>query len=534
MWVFELFELNKDMILKFKDTFVKSKKFWLIYLIFISITFLSVISQKNLEHPKLEIILFAFLAILGVFCIVYYFLHDSDKELFKVAFIIILCFGIICSFIVPIVDVSDEVEHLTRAELTSQGVLIPHWTGDDIGIDRLYNHSEEEFSNELNKGIGYETIQSIDFFYKNREVTIFDTNHDTDKINTSICIKGSAFEQNPFYGYLPQAIGILIAKLLDLNVIWLLWLGRICNLICYAGLISLAIKITPKFKMPLLAVACIPITIYQAASVSIDSMIFGLGILAVAYFIHLCYLNDVSLKEIILFSVLSLLLGLCKLPYLAFIFLLLFIPRKNFTKTNFYWVILSIIVVGLIGILYSKYSTPALMHSWRSSYNYINSTFQLNYLINNPIQIIEFFKQIFTSDLGYVVNGVFNFFNGKLGAHYQDNYVFITLCLQIFLAMILFAYPSDDEIEPKTKIGALIVLLIIYIGTCFIQLLTWSYVGEMRLGISVRYFIPLFALIPLIVPHWDYYPQETFNKYVFVFIVAFMATLLLSFVTKYY
>lgn len=115
------------------------------------------------------------------------------------AFVIILCFGIICSFIVPIVDVSDEVEHLTRAEITSQGVIVPHWTGEEIGIGRLYNHTNEEFSTEFNSGIGFETISSIKFFSENREVTVFETNHDTDKINITSHIHGSAFEQNPFY-----------------------------------------------------------------------------------------------------------------------------------------------------------------------------------------------------------------------------------------------------------------------------------------------------------------------------------------------
>ena len=516
-----------------KNTMFDSKKYFLIYLILISLLFVSALSQKNITHPKFEIITFALMIFVGFSCITYYFMHNNDEELFKLAFVIILCFGLICSFVVPIVDVSDEVEHLTRAELTSQGELIPHWTGYDVGVDRLYNHSEGEFSKEINRDAGYETIQSFDFFYKNREVTVFETNHDTDKINESAFMRYSAFEQNPFYGYLPQAIGIFIVKLFDLNVIWMLWLARIANLICYAGLISLAVKITPKFKMPLIAVACIPIIIYQAASASIDSMIFGLGILTVAYFIYLCNLSQISIRQICMFGILSLLLGLCKLPYLAFIFLLLFIPKNNFKKNNYY-VVLVILLVGVIGILYSRYSTPTLMHSWRSSYNYINSTMQMNYLIDNPIQFVEFFKQIFTSDLAYVLNGVFNFFNGKLGAHYQDHYIFITSVIQVFLAVVLFAYPNEDEFKLKTKLGSLLVLLTVYVGTCFVQLLTWAYVGQMSLGIFVRYFIPLFVLIPIIVPHWDYCTQDKFNNYAFEFIVGFMATLILAFVTKYY
>lgn len=525
-------------LFEFKEKLFESKKFIILYLILSLVLFLSTISMKNIAHPKFELISLFVVLVLGIFCIAYYFMHNSDKEFYKVAFVVILCFGIVTSFIVPIVDVSDEVEHLTRAEITSQGVLIPHWTGDDVGIDRLYNHTDGELSKELNKNVGFETIESINFFNHNRENTVFETQNDTHKIDYTPFIMGSAFEQNAFFGYIPQAFGILIAKLLDLNVIWMLWLGRICNLMCYAFLISLAIKITPKLKMPLFAISCIPITIYQAASVSIDSMIFGLGILTIAYFIRLYLLKDksIDIKEMVIFTLLCALLGLCKLPYLAFIFLILFIPKENFKNEKYSLImkILAILIVSIIGISWSKYSTPTLMHSWRSSYNYIDSAAQLNYLITNPNQILNFFAHIFAIDLGYVVNGVFNFFNGKLGAHYQDHYVFITVVLQFFLMAVLFFYPSDCNFNLKTKLGALFVFLVVYIGTCFIQLLTWSYVGQINLGVSIRYFIPLLALIPIIVPHKNYFSQKEFHNYTMMFIISFMAALILAFATKYY
>ena len=188
-------------------------------MVFITITFLSTLSYKNIAHPKFELVLFFIVLIIGILCISYYFNHNSSQELYKFAFVIILIFGILCAVIVPISDVSDEPEHFTRAEITSQGVLIPHWTGYELGVDRLYNVTEGEFSDEQNYNAGFESISSMYFFYSNRELTVFDISHDQEKINHSSTIIGSAFEQNPFYGYLPQAVGIFIAKLFDLNVI---------------------------------------------------------------------------------------------------------------------------------------------------------------------------------------------------------------------------------------------------------------------------------------------------------------------------
>ena len=367
----------------YKDMLFKSKKYWLIYLVLIIVLGITTMNRYDVLNQHFVLLTFALVAILGVFSIVFYFLHDSDEEFYKVAFVIILIFGIMATLILPICDVSDEIEHLARAEITSQGVIIPHWTGEEMGVEGLYNHTEgERISSEKNAGAGFHSFKSYKFFTDSLGKTVFQTSHDMDKINNGDLIIESAFEQNPFFGYLPQAIGIFLAKFLDLNIIWVLWLARMCNLIFYAGIVSFAIKKTPALKLPLLAVACIPISMYQASSSSIDCMIIGLSILSISYFIYMCRAQDNSLtiKNIAVFSIICMLLGLCKLPYLAFVILLLFVPSKKFEKDkkhNLPILLLSIAIVAVIGILWSRYSAPTLLHSWRSSHNLINSTIDI-------------------------------------------------------------------------------------------------------------------------------------------------------------
>ena len=425
---FDDFDL-KGTLNDYKDMLFQSKKYLLIYLVLIFVMGLSTIYGKIIFTPKFLILTFLVVALLGIFCIVFYFLHSSDEELYKVAFVIILSFGLVCSLIVPICDVSDESEHLTRAEITSRGILIPHWTGEELGVEGLFNHTEGQvYSTARNYGAGFYTIQSMKFFQENHGGTVIETGHDTDKINNTPYLVESAFEQNPFFGYLPQAIGIFLAKIFDLNVIWMLWLPRMFNLVFYAGVISLAIKKTPVLKMPLLAVACIPISIYQASSVSIDCMIIALGIYSIAYFIYMPQAEENSLtsKDIIIFTVICIILGLCKLTYLAFIFLLLLVPFKNYQndkKTVIPMIFISIAVTAVIGMLWSRYSSPTLLHSWRGSRNLVNSTLQIQYLMDNPKYGINFFKIIFTRDLRHLANGVFSFFGARqVMDHYTDKY----------------------------------------------------------------------------------------------------------------
>lgn len=69
----------------------------------------------------------------------------------------------------------------------------------------------------------------------------------------------------------------------------------------------------------------------------------------------------------------------------------------------------------------------------------------------------------------------------------------------------------------------------------FIQLLTWAFIGNFNLGLSLRYFIPLLGLIPISI--WIKYnpiEKEVFDKYSIILITVFLAVMIISFATKYY
>ncbi len=158
-----------------------------------------------------------------------------------------------------------------RSDLTSQGILFP--------VPIFSNHLDESsFSNESNGG-QFKTISGIVDLLGSYGQTVFTTNFLNTPLNSTASLYDSAFAQNPFFGYLPQAIGILLAKILDLNTIWVLWLGRICNLALYDSIVAYAIKKTPILKVPFIFVACLPLAVIQSASVSIDSLVNSLALL---------------------------------------------------------------------------------------------------------------------------------------------------------------------------------------------------------------------------------------------------------------
>ena len=79
------------------------------------------------------------------------------------------------------------------------------------------------------------------------------------------------------------------------------------------------------------------------------------------------------------------------------------------------------------------------------------------------------------------------------------------------------------------------VLFNYYPNLVFNSNLTWAFIGKFNLGLSLRYFIPLIALIPVAL--WIKYnpvEKEVYDKYAIVLIVVFLATMIISFATKYY
>ena len=185
---------------------LENKKYFIgIYALILSLFSLYFTYRANFSNPEFEVLMFCILLIAGIFSIAYY--TKNNENLHKVALVLIIIFGIISLFLTPIYDVSDESEHFVRSEIVSTGELstsyvpIPNTTAN-----------------------GYKTIASVTSFFDNAGANVFNTHVDDEKINYTPSYFNSAFAQNPFYAYLAQGLGVFLAKCLDLNAIWMLWL----------------------------------------------------------------------------------------------------------------------------------------------------------------------------------------------------------------------------------------------------------------------------------------------------------------------
>lgn len=294
-----------------------------------------------------------------------------------------------------------------------------------------------------------------------------------------------------------------------------------------------AIKKTPAFKKELLVLSCLPIAVFQAASMSSDGIIFALAILNISYFIQMYKSEIIPNKNIIIYLATGVLIGLIKFPYIFLLLMLFLIPANKF-KTKKIAIIskmTALLLIVVAGAYSNFYASKELLKGGRIDYyiqNNVNPTNQINYIIHNPTSaVITFVKSlIFLPYLIFIKDC--SFFHLIL---FPGLDIYNALCLIFF---IVFLFLSEDlKMAKRKKLELIILFLIIYTSIFFIQYLSWTPVGyDGILGVGARYFIPILAILPLVFGHKS--NSEKLTKYFIVFTTIFLSGMLLIIIAGFY
>lgn len=311
-------------------------------------------------------------------------------------------------------------------------------------------------------------------------------------------------------GYLPQAAGIDLGRLIDPSVRTMAYIGRLFNLATYIVLVSLAIKIAKKGKWVYAVVGLFPIAIQQAASLSTDVMSMGIAFIAIAYIHSLFYSKSIARRQIVILVLLAIGLGLTKQTNLIFLLPAIFIPTRLYGSWRSKLLLTSaIIIAGIIAavgwygaVIASDINTDYASYLQLSD---VKPVRQVKHMMNNPFEflgtlfrsfVFEGFKSAATPDF-YLVSayGFFSWFTYKLPLP------FIALGYSLLLLSLLH---SKDNKEHKDTInnGLAIIqfatFLLSVLGIAVALYIVWTPVGSPQIsGIQGRYFIPL---IPLLIP----------------------------------
>ena len=293
--------------------------------------------------------------------------------------------------------------------------------------------------------------------------------------------------------YVPQVLGILPARLLAMPPILMMYFGRIFNFTAWLALTYLAIRTAPICQWLFALLALMPMSIFQAASLSVDAVTNGFAFLTIAFFLRCAFDEDkaVRLRDIVLLLLLTLCLSLCKVVYFLLVFLFLLIPRRKFGSLRRYLLFLftlataNIIVAGLWNFCIRDFSTTV-----RST---TEVQAQIELIKTQPGQYLFILLETIRHRTGYLCDT----FVGRLGWLDTPLPTYLVACWWLLLATVAI-FESKPTIPVTlghkgilSGIGALALLLMFTLMFTY-----WEPLGDTIIrGVQGRYLIPISPLL---------------------------------------
>lgn len=325
--------------------------------------------------------------------------------------------------------------------------------------------------------------------------------------------------------YIPQAVGIAIARIFTDNTYLITYVGRLTNMIAAMVLLYFAIKIMPFGKKLLLIPTMIPIATEAFSSLSLDAMTISMSFLYIAYILQLAFgkKEKIEIKEKITLLVMSIIVALCKIVYLPLVGLILIIPKEKFKNKNNKSKLIDFCMIAGVAVIINLIWLK-IANGYLSNFREGDSKIQILLALQNPIQYIQTF--IYTINLNGS-NYLLSLFGTDLG--WGELIKLYSIVPYSLLAIYLFTTVIEEEIKNKFKTYqlvwiALVVLAIIALvfTSLYVQ---WSTIGnESIAGVQGRYFLPILPLIMLLIGSTlkikSSYKKENINKFVAISILV--------------
>jgi uncharacterized membrane protein len=408
-----------------------------------------------------------------------------------------LVFGLTFCLLTPPFFVLDESVHFSHAYALSTGQL----RAQKLNANYYGSYLPQKVNDSVLASLGFRTNQPdmrttyADNFTDRAPAT--DTNIKTEAIFNSTAIY-------PPVPYVPQAAGILVGRILHLQTVYLLYLGRIFNLLAWVGIVAVAIWLMPYGRWALAVVALLPTSVFEAASLSADGVTTALAFLAAALVLRLgTQKNLLSRRQYWLLGGLMVLLALTKQSYFCFVLLVLALPLAKFRSRSDYWKKTGgIIALSLVPTLAWTWSVRKIDIFLPILPNHppIQKGAQLHNMITQPY---HFGLALWNSLLTGRADTTVSTFVGQFGRVYDLHLPMLVVVLAyVLVIMALFNDETVSAVRDRRRLkqavaGVLVLSFLAITGTLY---LTWNILNNNFVdGIQARYFLPLMVLlIPLV------------------------------------
>ncbi len=436
----------------------------------------------------------------------------------KVFLLFVFLFGLIFIFITPPFQSVDENFHFYRAYGIASGQFVAEKQGAVSGsmLSESLSCLTHKYD-RLVKNINEKT--SISELSENLGIKLSDNEVFTGYSNTALYSPA---------GYIPQSMGVYVAKILNLSPLIMLYFGRLFNLIMYAILGYYAIKVIPVLKLAVFLILLMPMNLSLAASLSTDAVLISVSLIFIGLILK-CSVNNekISIKNLLLLALLSTVLALIKHHFLL-LPLLFLIPPKRFCGK--YWQKISVIILPAIFacIIWSKAVAGLYVPLREGADMYA----QLSFILHNPLEFIAvLFKTILIKTFRIIVTMI-----GVLG--WQDTRLDILTYLLYPLAIIYAVLNTSDRQIILSKFQILLLsstLTVSYLLIVTYMYLSWSLVGSgIVMGLNGKYFVTLLLPFLILLAAKSKFKFGVNNNIIYAFCFLILLSTVFSLLTRFY
>lgn len=445
--------------------------------------------------------------IIGLSIIIYTRKNLKPEKLFLYT-VPIIC--LIFLAVMPMYRGHDENRHVLRIYEISDGNLLTEINGEKVGTS---------MPKSVIDGVGKYWREKLTY---NDWIKLKDKK--LEKENTAIPNMETVAVYSPVQ-YIPQALGMGLAKCITDNLLIILYVTRLFNLIACILLLYYAIKIIPFGKMLIYIIALLPLSIEAFSTMSPDGITISIAMLLVAYVLRIIYDKErkVGKKDVIILSILSIIIALCKIVYVPLVGIILLIPANKYKSKKQRIIVptLIILVSIVINLIWFKISSSYLAITSDGS-----STEKIKNVLMGPISYLKML--LYT--MNYSGNGYIQSLFGSVLAMGE----FVKLYFIVpFTYFVLFIFEAITNKELKNKFSkfqniVMCLITIMIIGLVFTSLYVQFTDDNSTVikGVQGRYFIPIMLIVGLLLSNLkiiNEYKEE--NKIKLIGIVALILQL---------
>ncbi|MEY3218710.1 MAG: hypothetical protein RIT27_67 [Pseudomonadota bacterium] len=467
--------------------------------------------QFLIPHLAQKTLIFIFAMLL--ICVLYYLYLQRERLYFSTAPQAIflwfgIIFGVLTCFINPLFEVPDEIYHLSHAFHLTQSLennpINRQPTNAIISAAELHLHYRHT---------PYLAKEKLRYFSQL-------------PLHLQSTLQTHYTKHHSMFPYVVSSIGIYIGKTLEFSWINTLYLARITNLLFWLLCGYLAIRVIPFGKWLLCLIALSPMSLFQAASVSLDSFTNGLSFLLIALILSLVTIEKKHTLTLFFIFITIILLALSKIPYLVLICLLFLLLTQHKIKLDYCISNIIVVMVLLVSLLWFSFN--------QISSNFLSLTQQqLQEIIQQPT---IYFQLILETIKGQGVLLIEEWV-GRLG--------WLEIPLPMWFVMVhlsaLVIYALTDSNYPL-KLNLLSKFLILFVFALGILVVfTTLYIIETPLlklpyidGLQGRYFIPLGILPFLLLQNRLFYFSNKVLVILSTVYLSFSLIFMLIMISKHY